>query len=399
MRRHLSKILIYLTILLAFQCKHDRPISQKDETNVTSFAGLIESVNLSDSTDQYALAEDFLDSLDAPYIEEDTNVYFFYMGNASIVQVAGDFTGWNPTGKNFTRLRDTNLWYRKEIFEANARLDYKLVLNGSNWILDPNNPNKIGGGFGLNSELAMPGYVQPEEIESRENIDKGSVSKIRISSTATGKTYDVHVYLPASYDEANDYPVAYFQDGSDYLNLASSKNVLDNLIADKRIVPTIGVFVVPNDRNIEYAFDDRFKYTDFFTNELVPYIDSNYSTLARSASRAVIGDSYGGNISAIIAFQNPDIFGNCGIHSGAFQPNDFHTNGIVMDGEQKAIKVATIWGSYEGSSLPPNMRKVKDYLIETGYDVEWKELPEGHSWGLWRATTDDMLEFFFPLAN
>lgn len=398
MKRHLNKALTFLMILLAFQCKQDRTISQANESNIANFSELIVAVNLSDSADQQTIVDQFLDSLDAPHIEEDTNVYFFYQGDASSVQVAGDFTGWNPTGRNFTRLRDTDLWYRKEVFEDNARLDYKLVI-GSNWTLDPKNPNRIGGGFGPNSELAMPKYEQPEEIESRDGIDKGSISEFQITSTHTGKTYDVYVYLPASYNESNEYPVAYFQDGSDYLNLASTKNVLDNLIADNKITPAIGVFVVPNDRNIEYAFDDRFKYTDFFVNELVPHIDGNYATIASAASRAVIGDSYGGNISAIIAFQNPEVFGNCGIHSGAFQPNNFHTNGIVMDGKNKDIKVATIWGTYEGSSLPPNMRKVKDYLIETGYDIVWKELPEGHSWGLWRATTDDMLEFFFPAVN
>jgi len=67
-----------------------------------------------------------------------------------------------------------------------------------------------------------------------------------------------------------------------------------------------------------------------------------------------------------------------------------------MDGIQKEIRVASVWGSYEGASLPPNMHRVKDYLIENGYDVYWKELPEGHSWGLWRATLDEMLTFFFP---
>lgn len=398
MRKHLNSIYLLGAIFLAISsCKQDQRIKKDETFEIVSFSALIEAVNLSDSADQYAIVDQFLDSLNAPYIEEDTKVYFFYRGEASSVQIAGDFTGWNPTGRNFTQLRDTDLWYHTEVFEDNARLDYKLVINGSNWILDPENPNRIGGGFGPNSELAMPKYEQPEEIESREGIDKGTIVQFQMSSVATGKTYQVHLYTPPGYNENNQYPVAYFQDGSDYLNLASTKNVLDNLIADDRITPTIGVFVVPNDRNIEYAFDDRFKYTDFFVNELVPYIDSNYSTKAIPASRAVIGDSYGGNISAIIAFQNPEIFGNCGIHSGAFQPNNFHTNGIVMDGVKKDIKVATIWGTYEGSSLPPNMRKVKDYLIEKGYDVVWKELPEGHSWGLWRATTDDMLEFFFPV--
>ncbi|MEP0984783.1 alpha/beta hydrolase-fold protein [Ekhidna sp.] len=396
MRKHLSSLCLGL-VLFSFQsCKQDTSVADQEKIVLESFSQLIEAVNLSDSSDQYTLVEEFLDSLETPFIENDTETYFMYYGDANSVQVAGDFTGWNPTGRNFAKLRDTDLWYRKETFESNARLDYKLVINGSNWILDPNNPNRIGGGFGANSELAMPEYVQPEEIILREGTPKGTITKINLASSNTGKTYDVHVYLPASYDPTVQYNVAYFQDGNDYLNLAYSTVVMDNLIADEKIVPLIGVFVVPNDRNVEYAFDDRFDYTAFFVSELVPYIDSNYSTITAPEGRGVIGDSYGGNISAIIAFQNPDVFGNCGIHSGAFQPNNFHANSIVMDGVKKDIKVASVWGSYEGSSLPPNMRKVKDYLIDTGYEVVWKELPEGHSWGLWRATTDDMLEFFFP---
>ena len=242
----------------------------------------------------------------------------------------------------------------------------------------------------------MPAYEQPEEIQVRDGVAQGSMETIQVPSQNTGKTYTVKIYLPADYNSNETYPVAYFQDGNDYLNLASTTVVMDNLIHDGVIQSMIGVFVVPTNRNIEYAFDDRFKYKDFFVSELVPTIDERYSTITNAAGRAVIGDSYGGNISAIIAFSHPEIFGNCGIHSGAFQANNFNTNSIVMDGVQKDIKVASIWGIYEGASLPTNMTNVKDYLIENNYDVFWKELPEGHSWGLWRATTDDMLTFFFP---
>jgi enterochelin esterase family protein len=42
------------------------------------------------------------------------------------------------------------------------------------------------------------------------------------------------------------------------------------------------------------------------------------------------------------------------------------------------------------------MRSFRDYLISAGYELDWLERPEGHSWGLWRATIDRMLEYFFP---
>ncbi|NQZ76174.1 MAG: hypothetical protein HRT61_08695 [Ekhidna sp.] len=397
MRRLPNRLIISITILAFFNnCQSDQEPPVVQGENIDSFAALIEAVADADSLEQLELISGFVDSLDFPLIENGSTVYFLYQGDANSVSVAGDFTGWDPRGRGFEKLKDSDLWYREESFEDNARLDYKLVINGSSWILDPRNPNRIGGGFGPNSELAMPQYEQPWEVVENAEVQKGTVENFDIPSSFTGKSYRVYVYLPHGYSAENQYPVAYFQDGLDYLSLAQSATVMDNLIDAGEIQPLIGVFVVPNDRNVEYAFGDRFKYTSFFVSELVPYLDSNYSTMPTKEKRAVIGDSYGGNISAIIAFQNPEIFGNCGIHSGAFQPNNFSTNSIVMDGVKKEIKVATIWGTYEGASLPPNMRRVKDYLVEENYEVYWKELPEGHSWGLWRATQDDMLKFFFP---
>jgi enterochelin esterase family protein len=35
-------------------------------------------------------------------------------------------------------------------------------------------------------------------------------------------------------------------------------------------------------------------------------------------------------------------------------------------------------------------------LIGNSCELDWLERPEGHSWGLWRASLDRMLEYFFP---
>ncbi|MBA4251756.1 MAG: hypothetical protein C0425_05665 [Chlorobiaceae bacterium] len=45
------------------------------------------------------------------------------------------------------------------------------------------------------------------------------------------------------------------------------------------------------------------------------------------------------------------------------------------------------------------MRNFRDTLTAKGYSHRWLELPEGHSWGLWRATTDFILEFIFPFGS
>ena len=108
----------------------------------------------------------------------------------------------------------------------------------------------------------------------------------------------------------------------------------------------------------------------------------------------MLGDSYGGNISALISYNHSYIFGNCGLHSAAFQSNNYEAYNLIVNGIKKDIKFCSIWGTYE--SLFTNMRNFRDSLLNKGYDIKWLELPEGHSWGLWRATIDEMLICFFP---
>lgn len=393
--RFLSKSINIVCFSLAmaslWSCENADTGLDRKWQNLT-FEDFVAQLEEEDSAQQ--IVDAYMDTLSQAPVVEDTVAYFLYHGTATSIQTAGDFSSWQP-GSHFTQVANTTLWYKKMTFESIGRFDYKLVVNGK-WILDPLNPFQIGGGFGSNSELRMADYEHPQEIIERTDVAQGGIEKLSLPSSHTGKSYTIHVYTPANYTADGSYPAVYFQDGEDYINLANTPTVLDNLIADQSMAPVIAVFVTPTDRTSEYAFGLKSAYQKFFTEELVSYIDANYATESDPSRRAVIGDSYGGNISALISFNYPEVFGNCGIHSGAFQANNFETNGVVMDGVKKNVKVASIWGSYEGASLPANMHRLKDYLQDHGNELYWKELPEGHSWGLWRATQDDMLTFFFP---
>jgi hypothetical protein len=138
----------------------------------------------------------------------------------------------------------------------------------------------------------------------------------------------------------------------------------------------------------------RNEYRDFFVNELVPYIDSLYRTITSPEKRLVLGDSYGGNISTLISYNHPDVFGNCGIQSTAFFPNNYEAYNLVVNGVVKDINFFSLWGSYDVRKS--TLQIFQDSLITKGYQNGWLVLPEGHSWGLWRATVDIMLEYFFP---
>ena len=365
----------------------------------SQFQQFINHVNsLGDPAAKQAAVDSFMTyarTIGFPFIEDST-ANLIYLGNPNSVSVPGDFNSWSATAWPMTKLSQTNFWYRSENFELDARLDYKFVLNGSTWILDPENPHTCQGGFGPNSELSMPLYVQPWEINYNPNISHGTVIPKTIFSTTVNTNYQLNIYLPPGYDSlaSTTYPTVYFQDGSEYISLGKAVNVIDNLLDSSKIQPVIAVFVRPNNRNEEYAGSLRNQYRLFFVNELVPYIDLNYKTKNDPKERLVLGDSYGGNISALISYNHPEVFGLCGLHSAAFQPNGYETYNLIVNGPVKDIKWSSIWGTYE--SLYINMRSFRDFLIGASYELDWLERPEGHSWGLWRATIDKMLVYFFP---
>ena len=364
----------------------------------TQFQNFLNYANtISDSLQKKAVLDSFITyhkAIRIP-IAEGNFAIFLYKGNAATVSVAGDFNSWQPN-LPMVKVSTSNFFYAAKIFELNARVDYKIVIDGSGWYLDPLNPNKITGGFGPNSELAMPEYIQPKEIKYDAAIPHGKVEQKTIFSANVNTSYQLKIYLPPDYNPAEGkvYPTVYFQDGFEYITLASAVNVIDNLIAGKKIENVIAVFVQPNNRNEEYALSKRTQYRLFFVNELVPFIDSVYKTEQSPKRRLALGDSYGGNISALISYYHPEIFGNCGLHSGAFQTNNYEAYNLFISSPKKEVKFSMVWGTYE--PLYPNMRRFRDSLKVKQYEYNWSELPEGHSWGLWRANIDFILEYIFP---
>lgn len=234
-------------------------------------------------------------------------VAFLYRGSASSVAWPGDFNGWNPSpiSSRGAQLAGTDLWMLEKSFPADARLDYKIVLNGGTWLLDPANTLQIWSGFGPNSELRMPEYVYPQETVRRLGVPQGSLTgNTTTFSTHLGYSVNYRVYTPAGYSMQNlqNLPVVYVTDGHEYLadHLGSMVVVLDNLIADRKLQPAIAVFIDPRDpsnsannrRATEYTGNPDF--ASFVADELVPRVDGTYRTNAAPAGRTILGTSLGG---------------------------------------------------------------------------------------------------------
>src|SRR4030042_5077313 len=112
-----------------------------------TFNDFLARVNSAPDSLKMSIVDSLMNTAPAfPYLEQDTLAHYLFRGNASTITVPGDANQWNPSAFPMMLINGTNLWYRTGIFEPDARLDYKFVLNGSNWILDPLNLSQVSVG-------------------------------------------------------------------------------------------------------------------------------------------------------------------------------------------------------------------------------------------------------------
>lgn len=361
-----------------------------------TFQDFLTRVNNAPAAQHEALIDSLLAAQPVLPLREDTLAHFLYRGAASRVTVPGDANGWDINAFPMTRVAATTLWYHSHAFEADARLDYKFVLNNSTWMLDPRNPYQVAGGFGPNSELRMPAFVPPPEIQYDPTIPHGSLHDTTFFSVNLHNSRVMRVYTPANYAASSArYPVVLFHDGLEYLTLAQANNVMDYLIAHKRIVPIIAVFVPPNPsrRADEYAGNLQAQFTAFIITEVMPWVDRRYRTRPEASSRATLGASNGGNIALWLGYKHPEVFGNIAAHSSNVENN-------VRTGFESSprldLKLYLDMGTYDQSILITRVGNLLPILRAKGYTYQYLEFHEGHSWGNWRAHLDNALEMFFP---
>jgi S-formylglutathione hydrolase FrmB len=147
----------------------------------------------------------------------------------------------------------------------------------------------------------------------------------QIQSAILGRAVSYCVALPAEYASSNKrYPVLYYLHGM-FENERSwaergGKDILDGMLAKGQLGPFL--MVMPDAGKTFYvnSFDGKVRYEDFFIQELVPYVDQHYRTIAQPAERGILGISMGGYGALHLAMSHPDIFGSVSAQSAALLP-------------------------------------------------------------------------------
>jgi S-formylglutathione hydrolase FrmB len=163
-------------------------------------------------------------------------------------------------------------------------------------------------------------------------------------------------FLPEGYDAAAGrnlgprYPLLYFLHG-----LGDNEQTLFNsggwtLIDDLRKRGKIGDFLIvaPEGRRGFYinSADGSVRYSDFFLQEFIPYIEHKYHVRAARDGRAVSGISMGGYGALRLAFAHPELFSAVSAQSAALiteSPREL--DAASKTGAPLAAVLATVFGN------------------------------------------------------
>ncbi len=362
------------------------------------FSELIDSLHSeTDSVKKAAMISIYLSTNKIPVVEEKF-VYFIYRGNAKIAAAPGELNGWNVDKSLMQKVDGTDLFFRVDTLDVTGRAEYKIWVD-SVWMLDPLNQLRALGGFGFNSDVWMPQYSPPTEIEYDDGIPHGKIDTIWFESKILKRTHPILIYQPFT-KLMKKLPTVYVNDGGEYLSIAKMNNVLDNLIANNVTRPVVGIFIDPrtdpanpetNMRMVDYSASED--YLKFLTDELVPFVEKNYPISTEASDRLIMGASMGGLISTFASYSRPDVFKNSAAQSPAYMQANISVIEMIAEGGYKNINVYIDTGILYDTKIVSRIAKA--LLIERKIQLNYTEYPEGHNWTNWQARLDDILKYFF----
>ena len=314
------------------------------------------------------------------------------------------------------RFMGSSMFYASEIVPRDARYRYHFLvtdvrrlgpggivrLSEDRDVIDSLNPHTANG----LSALVLPDAPPEPYIGVRTGAARGKLVVVGVHSTRLDADRTIAVYTPPGYVRTTKYNLLIVFDGDEYG--ADSTNaavpmptILDNMISDGKIGPTIALLIPNVDR--ERDLGGYSPFAAFIAQELIPWARAHYSIWPGPGRIVLAGSSRGGHAATYIAFHHPDVVGNVLSQSGAYwirstldQGSDWpfpyafdHPALIdeIRDAPRRPIRFYLEVGRFDSAvSMVPLNRELRDLLISKGYDVTYREFDGGHNYFAWRGS-------------
>ncbi|WP_328598330.1 alpha/beta hydrolase [Croceibacterium salegens] len=262
--------------------------------------------------------------------------------------------------------------------------------------------------FGTNSTFEVPGAAGDFQAW-QANIPHGVVSELEYWSEPLGVKRRAHVYTPPGYmKDGKSYPVLYLVHGAgdsddSWTSVGHTQNILDNLIAAGKAQPMI--IVMPAGHTPDRPGANMLANSDFgddLIKVLIPYVDSNYRTLADADHRAMAGLSMGGAHTINFGLPHPELFHYIGIFSmGLGMNNDMDqvtqyetANDAALKQGAGAMKLV-YYAMGKDDFLYGTVAPTRGMLDKYGIKHVYNESPGGHTWINWRRYLTDFAPRLF----
>lgn len=289
---------------------------------------------------------------------------------------------------------------------------YTIKINGVD-VADPASQSFYGMGK-MASAIEIP--EKGADFYEIKDIPHGAISSRYYFSKVTNGWRRLFVYTPPGYDVNSGlrYPVVYIQHGGGedergWAEQGKTDIIMDNLIAEKKAQPMIVVIANGNVSTGRggYSSEGMAAFKKEMTQNIVPFIDANYRTLADPKNRAISGLSMGGGQSFYVGLESLDYFGSVGIFSsgifgGIQNPSGSTFNaekeipGLLSKSDEFNKKLDLFYISCgEQDMRLEHTRKAVAKMKENGLDVEFNSFPGDHEWQVWRKSLHDFASRVF----
>jgi len=280
---------------------------------------------------------------------------------------------------------------------------YHLTLDGGVF----NDPGTLNfyGSVRWESGIEVP--ARDGEFYALRDVPHGQVLQVLFPSKSTGTPRRALVYTPPGYETSRQrYPVLYLQHGWGEDETAWSVQghanlIMDNLIAEGKARPFIIVMTYGMTNQVKIGGLASFDIKPFQTvlvDELVPYVDAHFRTLADARHRAMAGLSMGGMETRTITLKNTDVFSHIGIFSGGTISAE---DARASPGFDKKVRLVFVsYGSRELNSNSPmragNAREISAELKKSGINSVFYVSPDtAHEFLSWRRSLREFAPLLF----
>jgi enterochelin esterase-like enzyme len=285
---------------------------------------------------------------------------------------------------------------------------YNVTIDGVRTI-DPNNPDVKTGSTPSTISSILEVRGNTPAFYDAQTAEHGDVRSLRYRSRSLGTERRLTVYTPPEYDRDMQarYPVLYLLHGANadetaWHRLGRVNLILDNLRTGDRAKPFIvvmpfGYGVPPN--ALARPGENTERFGRDLIEDVIPFVESRYRTIADRDHRAIVGLSMGGGQALSIGLNHLDLFSHVGGFSSAVgSVADLSKTyaALIANGKASNQKIRLLWvgcGKEDGAFAAS--KAFSEFLTEHRIRHTFHESSGAHTWMVWRRYLNEVAPLLF----